>query len=74
MRPSRIAWVAFLGTPTAVELWAVATGRDDWTLSPHLRWALRCGTRGGNAVTAVFIGGGATWLAHHLQTVPPPRT
>lgn len=73
MRASRVAWSAILGGGTALELWAVFTKHDDWTLSPHLRWALRCGTRHGNALTAVGIGGGAAWLAHHLQTLPPPR-
>jgi hypothetical protein len=71
--PQRLAWVALLGAPTALELWAVFTDRTDWTLSPQLRSALRCGTKGGNAMTAVAIGGGAAWLAHHLQTLPPPR-
>lgn len=73
MRRQQIIWAALIGTPTALELWAVFTDRDHWTLSPHLRRTLRCGTRGGNAVTALGIGGGAAWLAHHLQTLPPPR-
>lgn len=69
----RLVWAALVGAPTALELWAVHTNRTTWTLSPQLRWALRCGTRSGNAVTAVGIGGGAAWLAHHLQALPPPR-
>lgn len=68
----RAAWAVLVGVPTVLELWAVYTNRDDWTLSPHLRATLRCGTRPGNAVTAVAIGGGAAWLAHHLQTLPSP--
>jgi hypothetical protein len=73
MTPQRITWAALIGIPTALELWAYGTERDSWTLSPHARAVLRCGTRSGNAVTAVAIGGGAAWLAHHLQTLPPPR-
>lgn len=69
----RLTWAALIGVPTALELWAVRTGRDEWTASPTLRWAFRCGTRSGNAVTALAIGGGAAWLAHHLQVLPPPR-
>lgn len=71
MRRQRLTWAALLGTPTALELWAVATGRTHWTLSPQLRWALRCQTRPGRATTTVLFGAGATWLAHHLLTVTP---
>lgn len=73
MTPQQTLWAALIGVPTAFELWAVYTGNDDWTLSPVARSWLRCGTRSGNALTAVGIGGGAAWLAHHLQTLPPPR-
>lgn len=69
--PQRIAWAALLGTPTALELWAVATGRTHWTLSPQLRWAMRSDTAPGRAATTVVIGAGSAWLAHHLLTVPP---
>lgn len=70
---SSTVWAVLVGTPTAVELWAVATGRYEWTLSPHLRRTLRCGTPAGNAFTAIAIGSGAAWLVHHLQTLPAPR-
>jgi hypothetical protein len=71
MRRQRIAWAALLGTPTALELWAVATDRTHWTLSPQLRWALRCGTPTGTAVTMLLVGSGSAWLTHHLINVPP---
>lgn len=69
----RLTWATLIGVPTILEIWAVKTGREQWTLSPQLRAALRCGTRSGNTVTALAIGGGAAWLAHHLQVLPPPR-
>lgn len=71
MRRQRITWAALLGVPTTLELWAVATGRTHWTLSPHLRWALRCGTPLGRVITPTTVGAGSAWLAHHLLTVPP---
>lgn len=71
MRRQRIAWAALVGTPIAVELWAVATDRTPWTLSPTLRWALRCDTRFGRVVTPVLVGAGSSWLAHHLLTIDP---
>lgn len=72
MRPSRITWGVIVGSGTTLEVWAVLMGHDDWTLSPHLRWLLRCHTKGGAAVTTVLVGGGAAWLAHHLREIPPP--
>lgn len=71
MRSQRIAWAVLIGTPTALELWAVHTGRTPWTLSPQLRWALRCHTRAGQYATSLVIGGGSAILAHHLRTLPP---
>ena len=70
MRKQRLTWAVLLGTPTALELWAVATDRTPWTLSPQLRWALRCGTPAGTAATTMLVGAGSAWLAHHLLTVP----
>lgn len=70
MRRQRLTWASLVGAPVAVELWAVATGRTHWTLSPQLRWALRCNTPAGRALTTTLVGAGSAWLAHHLLTVP----
>lgn len=72
MRRQRITWAALLGTPIAVELWAVATDRTPWTLSPQLRWVLRCDTKAGQAATTLLVGAGSAWLAHHLLTQEAP--
>lgn len=71
MRRQRVTWAVLIGTPTALELWAVTTGRTPWTLSPTLRWALRSHTRPGAAATTVLVGAGSAWLAHHLRELPP---
>ena len=73
MRRQRTTWAALIGAPLAVELAAVLTGRTDWTLSPTLRWALRCETPGGQAFTIAAVGSSAAWLAHHLITIPAPQ-
>ena len=72
MRRQRQVWAALIGIPTALELWAFTTGRDEWTLSPQLRWALRCHTRAGATASTVVVGSAAAWLAHHLRELPPP--
>lgn len=72
MHPPRLVWAALLGVPTALELWAVATARTPWTLSPQLRWALRCDRPFGRVVTPVLVGAGSSWLAHHLLTIDAP--
>jgi hypothetical protein len=69
----RGVWAGLVGAPVAVELWAFATDRDDWMLSPHARWLLRCDTPAGRAATTLLVGGAAAWLAHHLITIPPPK-
>lgn len=74
MLRQRLTWAALVGAPVGVELWAVATGRTAWTLSPQLRWALRCHTRPGAAATTVLVGAGSAWLAHHLRELPPTDT
>lgn len=71
MTPPRITWAVLIGAPTALELWAFLTGRDHWTLSPHLRCVARADTPAGRAAVTVATGAGATWLAHHLITIPP---
>jgi hypothetical protein len=71
MTRPRLVWAALIGIPTALELWAAITGRDEWTLSPHLRAATRSGTPWGNACVIALTGAGSTWLAHHLVTIPP---
>lgn len=71
MRRQRVTWAVLLGTPTALELWAVVTNRTPWTLSPTLRWAMRTDTRAGAAATTVLVGAGSAWLAHHLRELPP---
>lgn len=70
----RLSWSVLVGTPVAVELWAVSTGRTNWTLSPQLRWALRTDTAAGQIATTVLVGAGSAWLAHHLRTLPPAST
>lgn len=70
MTPPRAVWAVLVGVPTALELWAFATHRDEWTLSPHLRAATRAGSPWGNASVIAFVGAGSTWLAHHLITIP----
>lgn len=72
MLRGRLAWAALIGVPTALELWAFATDRPEWMLCPHARWALRCDTPAGRALVTAGIGAGATWLAHHLITIPAP--
>lgn len=69
MRPD-VVWAGLVGTPVVVELWAFATGRQQWMLSPHGRRWLRTDTPAGRAVVTVGVGAGATWLAHHLITIP----
>jgi hypothetical protein len=71
MRSPRVVWAVLVGVPTALELWAVATDHVPWTLSPTLRWALRCETPFGRVVTPVLVGAGSSWLAHHLLTIEP---
>jgi hypothetical protein len=71
MHRPRAVWAALVGAPVAVELWAIATDRPDWMLSPHARSVLRPETPLGQAATTLLIGAGSAWLAHHLLTVPP---
>lgn len=71
MRRQRATWGLLVGAPVALELWAVITDRTAWTLSPQLRWALRCDTRHGRAATTILVGAGSAWLANHLLTIPP---
>jgi hypothetical protein len=74
VRDADLFWLALGVTGTAVELWAVATKRDELTLSRSARRALRCHTKLGRAVTTVGIGAGASWLANHLLTVTPEES
>jgi len=71
MRDADAFWLALAVTGTGVELWAVFTHRDRYTLSKSARRALRCHTKPGRAFTTVAIGAGASWLANHLLTVEP---
>ena len=70
----RKAWAVLVGTPTVVEVVALATGHPEWTLSPQLRWALRTHTPRGAMVSALAIGAGASWLAYHLTSSNPRET
>jgi len=71
MHRPRQVWAILIGAPVAVELWAFLTDHPEWTLSPHLRCLSRCDTPAGRAAVTVATGAGATWLAHHLITIPP---
>jgi len=69
VRPDAV-WAALVGAPVAVELVAWATGRQEWMLSPHARRWARVDTPAGRALVTAGVGAGATWLAHHLITIP----
>jgi hypothetical protein len=66
----RWVWAVVLAPPLGLELWAVRTGRTEWTLSPQLRWVARCDTPAGRLAVAVGLGLGADWLSQHLRTLP----
>lgn len=64
MRKQRLTWAVLLGTPTALELWAVATDRTPWTLSCVTRDVLRTNCDAGRVT---FL---AAWAALTLWFVP----
>ncbi len=66
-----VAWAAVIGSGVALETWALASGRDRWTLSRATRRALRCHTPAGRATTTVLLGAGSAWLTNHLLAVTP---
>lgn len=73
MRPHDAFWAALAGTGLAVELWALRTDRQEWTLSRVTRRVLRCDKPGGRLTTLAFIGTGAAAFANHLLNIPTPQ-
>jgi hypothetical protein len=65
--------VAIAAAAVGYETYGLRTGNPDWLWSTHGRRLGLCSTRAGRVLTPAVIGAAATWLAHHLITIPAPK-